>query len=319
MTNIKSLIAGGAGFIGSHLCEALLHQGHEVFCLDNFITGNKRNVEHLLQNSQFHLMEWDVIKPLDDNLKSTVSNLQQIYHLASPASPIQYQKHPLETLLVNSQGTYNLLALAKETGAKFLYASTSEVYGNPTQHPQPESYWGNVNSIGVRSCYDEGKRFGEAAVMAFIRQYDLDARIARIFNTFGPRMDKDDGRVVSNFIVQAISNEPLTVYGDGSQTRSFCYVDDLVKGLMVLMDSDRARGEVFNLGNPEEHTILEFAQKIKKLTASPSEIKFTDLPEDDPTRRCPDITRAKKILGWQPSVSLETGLLKTIDYFRKIS
>lgn len=319
MTNVKSLIAGGAGFIGSHLCETLLNKGHEVFCVDNFITGSRKNIEHLLPNPQFHLIEWDVTKPFDNSLQSTVYSLQQIYHLASPASPVQYQKHPLETLLVNSLGTYNLLELAKETGAKFLYASTSEVYGNPTQHPQPESYWGNVNSIGVRSCYDEGKRFGEAAVMAFIRQYDLDARIARIFNTFGPRMDKDDGRVVSNFIVQAISNQPMTVYGDGSQTRSFCYVDDLVKGLMMLMDNDRARGEVFNLGNPEEHTILEFAQKIKKITASPSEIKFTDLPEDDPTRRCPDITRAQKILGWEPCVDLETGLLKTIDYFRKIS
>ncbi len=315
----KILIAGGAGFIGSHLCEKLLESGREIFCVDNFITGNKKNIEHLLPNPRFHLIEGDVIKPLEKGIREQVSGISEIYHLASPASPIQYQKHPIETLLVNSLGTKNLLELAKETGAKFLYASTSEIYGNPLQHPQRESYWGNVNSIGVRSCYDEGKRFGEAMVMAFIRQYDLDGRIARIFNTFGPRMEKNDGRVISNFVVQAVSGQPLTIYGEGSQTRSFCFVSDLVSGLVRLMEDNKARGEVFNLGNPEEHTILEIAEKIKKLTGSSSAIKFTDLPEDDPTRRQPDITRAKTILGWQPAVSLDEGLLKTIEYFRKLS
>ncbi len=315
----KILIAGGAGFIGSHLCEKLLESGQEIFCIDNFITGNKKNIEHLLPNPRFHLIEGDVIKPLEKGIREQVSGISEIYHLASPASPIQYQKHPIETLLVNSLGTRNLLELAKETDAKFLYASTSEIYGNPLQHPQTESYWGNVNSIGVRSCYDEGKRFGEAMVMAFIRQYDLDGRIARIFNTFGPRMEKNDGRVISNFVVQAVSGQPLTVYGEGNQTRSFCFVSDLVSGLVRLMEEDKARGEIFNLGNPEEHTILEIAEKIKKLTGSSSAIKFTDLPEDDPTRRQPDITRAKTILGWQPAVSLDEGLLKTIEYFRKLS
>ncbi len=314
----KILVTGGAGFIGSHLCEVLLNQGHEVFCLDNFITGSKKNVEHLLPNSQFHLVEWDVIKPLDNNLRSTLKDLQQIYHLASPASPVQYQKHPVETLLVNSLGTYNLLELTRETGAKFLYTSTSEIYGDPQQHPQRESYWGNVNPIGIRSCYDEGKRFGEAIVMSLIRKNDLDARIARLFNTYGSRMEKNDGRVVSNFIVQAISGTPLTVYGDGSQTRSFCYVEDTVKGLIILMSEPKARGEVFNLGNPEELTILEIANLIKKLTGSPSEIQFSQLPEDDPVKRQPDITRARTILGWEPKISLEDGLQKTIAYFKNL-
>lgn len=318
MSNLKCLIAGGAGFIGSHLCERFLSEGHEVFCVDNFITGNKSNVEHLKDNPLFHLIEWDVTKPFNKNVPCSMFHVSCIYHLASPASPVQYQQYPIETLLANSVGTYNLLELAKEFGAKFLYASSSEVYGNPQQHPQRESYWGNVNPLGVRSCYDEGKRFGEAIVMADVRKYDLDARIARIFNTYGPRMEKNDGRVVSNFIVQAISGIPITVYGEGNQTRSFCYVDDLVEGLMTLMESDKARGEVFNLGNPEEHTILEFAKTIKELTASSSEIKFTDLPEDDPTRRQPDITRVQTILGWEPKVTLKQGLLATIEYFKTI-
>lgn len=318
MTNSQCLIAGGAGFIGSHLCEALISKGDEVFCLDNFITGSQKNIKHLLENSLFHPIEWDIIKPVDQTISHQLSAISCIYHLASPASPVQYQRYPIETLLANSVGTFNLLELAKETGAKFLYASSSETYGNPQQHPQPESYWGNVNPIGVRSCYDEGKRFGEAITMAFIRKYDLDARIVRIFNTYGPRMEKDDGRVVSNFIIQAISGIPITVYGDGSQTRSFCYVDDLVEGLTILMKEEKARGEIFNLGNPEEHTILEIANKIKTLTTSSSEIKFTDLPEDDPTRRQPDITRAQKILGWQPKISLEEGLKETIIYFKNI-
>lgn len=319
MKNEKCLVTGGAGFIGSHLCETLLKLDNEVFCIDNFITGNCKNIEHLMGNSLFHVIEWDVTKPFDNSIKDQVSGIRYIYHLASPASPVQYQKYPIETLLANSLGTYNLLELAREAGAKFLYASSSEVYGNPQQHPQRESYWGNTNPIGIRSCYDEGKRFGEAMVMAYIRKYDLDGRVARIFNTYGPRMEKDDGRVVSNFITQAISGAPITVYGDGSQTRSFCYVTDMVEGLMVLMEKEKARGEVFNLGNPEEHTILEIAKKIKQLTASPSEIKFTDLPEDDPTRRQPDITRAQKILGWQPKVKLEDGLKKTIEYFKNVS
>ncbi len=316
MSKVKCLIAGGAGFIGSHLSETLLAQDLEVVCLDNFITGNRKNIEHLADNPFFHLVEADVTKPLDETAQSLISGVGFIYHLASPASPIQYQKYPAETLLANSLGTFNLLEIAKANGAKFLYASSSEVYGNPQQHPQRESYWGNVNPIGVRSCYDEGKRFGEAMVMAYVRKDDLDARIVRIFNTYGPRMDKDDGRVVSNFTVQALAQMPITVYGDGSQTRSFCYVDDLVSGLRILMENEKARGEVFNLGNPEEHTILEFAKFIKQLTESSSEIKFTDLPEDDPTRRQPDITRIKQIIGWLPKVTLEEGLKQTIAYFR---
>lgn len=318
MSKVKCLIAGGAGFIGSHLCEAILTKDLEVICLDNFITGKRENIEILTNNPSFHLIEGDITKPLDKTIQSLISGVQFVYHLASPASPFQYQKYPTETLLANSLGTSNLLEIAKANGAKFLYASSSEVYGNPQQHPQRESYWGNVNPIGVRSCYDEGKRFGEAMVVAYIRKDDLDARIVRIFNTYGPRMDKDDGRVVSNFTVQAIAGMPITVYGDGSQTRSFCYVDDLVRGLIVLMENEKARGEVFNLGNPEEHTILEFAQMIKELTGSVSEIKFTDLPEDDPTRRQPDITRAKQILDWTPKVSLKEGLKKTIAYFRSL-
>ena len=307
----KVLVTGGAGFIGSHLCEALLNQGEEVFCLDNFLTGNRKNIEYLLDNPRFHLIEWDVIKPLSQLITS-------IYHLASPASPIQYQKYPIETLLANSLGTYNLLELARKTDAKFLFASSSEVYGNPKEHPQRESYWGNVNPIGIRSCYDEGKRCGEAYVVAFIRQFDLDARIARIFNTYGPRMEKDDGRVISNFINQAIEGLPITVYGDGSQTRSFCFVSDMVEGLMKVMSEEKSRGEIFNLGNSEEHTILELAKIIKTLTGSLSEIKFTGLPEDDPVRRQPDITRAKLILGWRPKVSLLDGLKKTIEYFQSL-
>lgn len=315
----RILVTGGAGFIGSHLCEALLNRRDEVFCVDNFLTGSRKNIEHLLTSPFFHLVEWDVIKPLDQSTIHPPLSIVQIYHLASPASPKKYQQYSIETLLANSVGTYNLLELARETGAKFLYASSSEVYGNPQQHPQRESYWGNVNPIGVRSCYDEGKRFGEALVMAHVRKYDLDGRIARIFNTYGPRMDKDDGRVISNFIVQAISGTPITVYGDGTQTRSFCFISDTVDGLITLMEEEKGRGEVFNLGNPEEHTIFEIAEKLLELTDSSSEIKLTDLPEDDPTRRQPDITRAKKILGWQPKVKLEDGLKKTIEYFKKIS
>ncbi|MBI5465065.1 SDR family oxidoreductase [Candidatus Gottesmanbacteria bacterium] len=314
---MKCLVAGGAGFIGSHLCEALLSKGDEVFCLDNFITGSKKNIEHLENNPKFHLIEWDVIKPLDSAISHQLSAISSIYHLASPASPVQYQKYPIETLLANSLGTHHLLELAKEYGAKFLYASSSEIYGNPQQHPQTESYWGNVNPIGVRSCYDEGKRFGEAMMMAYVRKYDLDGRIGRIFNTYGPRMEKNDGRVISNFVNQAIEGKPFTVYGDGTQTRSFCFISDMIGGLITLMEKEKARGEVFNLGNPEEHTILEIAKIVKKLAASTSEIKFTDLPEDDPTRRCPDITRAKQILGWQPKITLEEGLKKTIVYFRR--
>ncbi|MFH0864191.1 MAG: UDP-glucuronic acid decarboxylase family protein [Candidatus Gottesmanbacteria bacterium] len=318
MSNTKYLIVGGAGFIGSHLCDELLNRGDEVFCIDNFITGNKKNIEHLIKNSSFHLIEWDITKTLDKNLQSQISTVQFIYHLASPASPIQYQRFPIETLLANSLGTYNLLMLAKEINARFLYASSSEIYGDPLQHPQKEPYWGNVNPIGIRSCYDEGKRFGEAIIMAFIRKFDLDCRLARIFNTYGPRMEKEDGRVVSNFIVQALLGKPITVYGDGSQTRSFCFVSDMVAGLMKLMEEEKARGEVFNLGNPEEYTILEIARKIKDRTASVSEIKFNDLPEDDPVRRQPDITRAKQILGWQPIISIDQGLGQTIKYFESI-
>lgn len=321
----KCLVTGGAGFIGSHLCDRLLDLGYEVICLDNLITGNLKNISHLKQNPRFKFLKIDVtnLSEFKPKLGKSAFPPQAIFHLASPASPnkespLSYLKFPIETLLVNSCGTYNLLELAKKEGAKFLYASSSEIYGDPKEHPQKETYWGNVNPHGVRSCYDEGKRFGEAIVMAYVRKFNLDSRIVRIFNTFGPRMDKDDGRAVVNFINQAIEGKPLTIYGDGSQTRSFCFVSDLVEGLILSMFKQNSKGKVFNLGNPEEYTILEFAKIIKELTRAKSEIVFKDLPSDDPKHRCPDITRAKTILGWQPKVSLREGLLKTIEYFRKV-
>lgn len=314
----KFLIAGGAGFIGSHLSEKLLNRGDSVICVDNYITGSKENISHLLDNPNFTLVEQDII----DSVPEIQEELEGIFHLASPASPNQksersYIAYSIETLRVNSQGTFNLLNLAKDNNAKFVYASTSEVYGNPSVSPQPETYWGNVNPNGIRSVYDEGKRFGEAMTMAYVRKFGLDARIMRIFNTYGDRMQPDDGRVVSNFIIQALQGENITVYGDGNQTRSFCYVSDLVDGIERLMDAADIKGEVVNLGNPSEYTISELAHKITQMIDTSSQIVFEDKPADDPDRRKPDITKAKQLLNWEPKVPLEEGLQKTIEYFKQ--
>ena len=310
----KILVAGGSGFIGSHLCDLLLEKGYKVLCLDNLITGSAKNIKHLMKNPNFQFINTDVVDFTNYQLLTT----NHIFNLASPASPVDYQNHPEETALTNSLGTYNLLQLAVKNKAKFLVASTSEIYGDPKEHPQKETYWGNVNSFGPRSCYDESKRFAESLVYIFIEKYKLNARIIRIFNTYGPRMQKDDGRVVSNFINQAINNKPLTVYGKGDQTRSFCYVTDLVTGIYKAMFEKNTVGEIFNLGNPEEYRILNFAKKIIKLTGSKSEIVYKPLPKDDPAKRRPDISKAKKILGWEPKVSIDEGLRKTIEYYQSI-
>lgn len=315
------LVAGGTGFIGSHLCEKLLNGNHSVICLDNLLTGSKDNINHLNNKPKFKFIEHNIIKDL-----SSVDNLGPvdfIFHLASPASPNKksprsYISHPVETLLVNSIGTYNLLELAKKLNAKFLYASSSEVYGDPAVSPQNEEYFGNVNPVGPRSVYDEGKRFGEAMTMAYVRKFNIDGRIIRIFNTYGERMQKDDGRVVANFINQAISGKPLTVYGTGKQTRSFCYISDMVEGIKEAMFSLNTKGEVINLGNPNEHTILKLATMIKEMTKSSSEIIFEELPVDDPKRRKPAIDKALKLLRWEPKVALREGLGKTIKYFQSI-
>jgi UDP-glucuronate decarboxylase len=304
---MRILVTGGAGFIGSHLCECLIEQGNEVICLDNFFTGRRENVRHLLKLSSFELVRHDITEPI-------LLEVDQIYHLACPASPVHYQHNPVKTIKTNVMGTINMLGLAKRVRARMLLASTSEVYGNPLEHPQPESYWGNVNPIGIRSCYDEGKRVAETLAMDYHRQNRVDAKIVRIFNTYGPRMLFDDGRVVSNFIVQALRGEPLTVYGEGNQTRSFCFVDDLVKGLLAMMGTDDFTGPV-NLGNPVENTVLELARKIIELVGSESKIVYRPLPQDDPVRRQPDIALAKAKLGWQPKVLLEEGLKKTISEF----
>lgn len=314
MTEATCLVTGGAGFIGSHLCEALLDASHRVIAVDNLLTGRKDNIQDALKRPQFTLIEHDVTKPLNK-----LSDVSYIFHLASPASVVDYQKYPEETALVNSAGTRNLLQLAGETGAKFLFASTSEVYGDPKEHPQKETYWGNVNPVGPRACYDESKRFGEMITMVYHRRDAIDARIIRIFNTYGPRMRPDDGRVISNLVNQAIRGEPMTVYGDGTQTRSFCYVSDLVEGIMQAMFTNETNGEVINLGNPEEYRMIDLAQKIKEMTGVPSEIVFKDLPPDDPQERKPDITKAKKFLGWEPKVTVTEGLVKTIEYYRSIT
>jgi UDP-glucuronate decarboxylase len=304
----RVLVTGGAGFIGSHLCEYLLKSGRDVLCVDNFYTGSKRNIVHLLKNPYFELVRHDITFPL-------YIEVDEIYNLACPASPIHYQDDPVQTTKVNVHGSINMLGLAKRLKAKILQASTSEVYGDPSVHPQPETYRGNVNCIGPRSCYDEGKRCAETLFFDYYRQHKLRIKVARIFNTYGPHMHPNDGRVVSNFILQALQNKPITIYGDGSQTRSFCYVDDLVSGLIKLMDTaDEITGPV-NIGNPGEFTILQLAGKIIELTHSKSEIVFNTLPEDDPLQRKPDITIAKKLLNWQPAVQLEEGLKKTIAYF----
>jgi UDP-glucuronate decarboxylase len=305
----KVLITGGAGFLGSHLCERLLHQGHDVLCVDNFFTGTKRNIEHLLGHRHFELMRFDVTFPL-------YVEVDEIFNLACPASPIHYQLDPVQTTKTSVHGAINMLGLAKRVKAKILQASTSEVYGDPDVHPQPERYWGRVNPVGLRSCYDEGKRCAETLFFDYWRQHRLRIKVVRIFNTYGPRMHPNDGRVVSNFIVQALKGEDITVYGDGSQTRSFCYVDDLVEAIVRTMNTpDDFIGPV-NIGNPKEFTILQLAEQVIAMTNSRSNIKFSKLPSDDPKQRQPDIALAKEVLDWIPSVELAEGLKKTIEYFR---
>ncbi len=307
----RILVTGGAGFIGSHLCETLLNQGHDVICAENFYTGSKTNVAHLLTNPYFELIRHDITFPL-------YVEVDEIYNLACPASPVHYQFDPVQTTKTSVHGAINMLGLAKRVHAKILQASTSEVYGDPAEHPQREEYWGNVNPIGPRSCYDEGKRCAETLFFDYHRQHGLSIRVARIFNTYGPRMHPNDGRVVSNFIVQALKGEPITLYGDGQQTRSFCYVDDLVAALIALMGTaDDVTGPI-NLGNPNEFTILELAEKVIQMTGSSSKIEKKPLPQDDPVRRQPDISKARELLNWNPSTQLDDGLRKTIDYFDKV-
>ncbi|RLE04507.1 MAG: SDR family NAD-dependent epimerase/dehydratase [Candidatus Aminicenantes bacterium] len=306
----RILITGGAGFLGSHLCERLLKEGHDVLCVDNFFSGSKENVRHLLANPYFELIRHDIIHPL-------FVEVDEIYHLACPASPIHYQYNAIKTVKTNVLGTINMLGLAKRVKARILLASSSEIYGDPQVHPQEEEYWGYVNPIGLRSCYDEGKRVAETLMMDYHRQNKVDTRIARIFNTYGPRMAINDGRVISNFIVQALQNKPLTVYGEGQQTRAFCYVSDIIEGLVRLMNTENYYQPV-NLGNPEEIKIIDLAKKIIELTGSSSSISYHPLPADDPIQRCPDISRARKVLDWQPTVGLEEGLETTIQYFQKI-
>lgn len=312
---MQIVITGSAGFIASHLTEHLLSLGHSVIGIDNFITGSKKNIEHLLTNKALTFVEHDII---DFDYTTIEGPVDVVFHLASPASPIQYKKYPIETLEVNSIGTKKALEFATKKNATFVYASTSEVYGDPLVHPQVESYWGNVNPNGVRSCYDEAKRFGEAMCMSYVRKHKTNVRIARIFNTYGPRMDINDGRVVSNFIVQALKNEPITIYGNGMQTRSFCYVSDLVLGLTALATKNIPSGEVINLGNPNEMTVKDIAEKIRLLTNSKGEISSNPIEADDPQRRKPDITKAKQLLDWEPHISVDQGLTSTIAYFKSI-
>ena len=307
----RILVTGGAGFVGSHLCEALLAAGHEVLCADNFFTGNKANIEKLLDHPYFELIRHDVTFPL-------YVEVDEIYNLACPASPIHYQHDPVQTIKTSVHGAINMLGLAKRLKARILQASTSEVYGDPNVHPQPEEYWGNVNPIGPRSCYDEGKRCAETLFFDYHRQYHLKIKVARIFNTYGPRMHPNDGRVVSNFIVQALRGDPITIYGDGKQTRSFCYVSDLVEGLRDLMDSPEDIAGPINLGNPGEFTMMELAEAVIRLTGSTSRPVFRPSPVDDPRQRQPDITKARSKLGWEPKVALEQGLIQTIAYFDKL-
>lgn len=307
---MRCIVTGGAGFIGSHLCEFLLENNHDVVCIDNLITGNHENIKHLEGRSDFVFMNQDITHDF-----SFDDEVNYIFHFASPASPVDYYKYPFDTLRVGSIGTENMLKIAKNHDARFLLASTSEVYGDPKVHPQPESYWGNVNSIGPRSVYDEAKRYAEAVTMAYHREFDLPVRIARIFNTYGPRMKPDDGRAVPNFIKQALQKKPLTIYGDGSQTRSFCYVSDEIKGLYALMMSEYSLP--VNIGNPDEFTILELAQIVQELTASSSELIYKDLPVDDPKCRRPDISKAKELFDWAPKIDLRSGLESTIQWFKE--
>lgn len=310
MFNKRILVTGGAGFLGSHLCERLVNEGHDVICLDNYFTGSKRNVEHLMDFHNFELMRHDVTFPV-------FLEVDQIYNLACPASPVHYQYNAVKTIKTSVMGAIHVLGLAKRVKARVLQASTSEVYGDPNIHPQTEDYWGHVNPIGIRSCYDEGKRVAETLFFDYHRMNQVDIRIMRIFNTYGPRMHPNDGRVVSNFIVQAIKGDDITLYGDGSQTRSFCYVDDNIEGMIRLMNKDDFMGPV-NIGNPGEFTIKELAEKVVEITGSKSKLIFKELPSDDPKQRQPDISIAKKELGWEPTINLEEGLKKTIAYFEKI-
>lgn len=310
----KVLITGAAGFIGSHLCDKFLDNNSKVVGIDNFITGDWNNISHLEENKNFQFIEKDVTESFELSGKFDL-----VLHFACPASPVDYLKHPIETLKVDSLGTFHLLEIAKESNSRFILASTSEIYGDPIVHPQKEEYWGNVNSVGIRSVYDEAKRFSEACTMAFYREYELDVRIPRIFNTYGPRMQLDDGRVVPNFISQALANEDITIYGEGSQTRSFCYIDDLIEGIFNLSIINGLNGVVMNLGSQEEYRILDFADVIIEKLDSNSKKKFLPLPEDDPKQRCPDINKAQRLIGWTTKTSLDEGLKKTIDYFKNIN
>ena len=310
----RVLITGGAGFVGSHLSGSLLKIGHEVVVVDNFATGSLENLKESQKEKNFKFIEADIIKGVPD-----MEPCDYIFHLASPASPADFSKIPEEIALTNSVGAINVLELARETGAKVLMASTSEVYGDPLEHPQKETYWGNVNSFGPRACYDESKRFAETMSYIYLTKHDLDISLVRIFNTYGPRMRPDDGRAISNFVNQAIKEEPITIYGDGKQTRSFCYVSDMVQGIGRAMFSERTKGEVFNLGNPDEYSMLELVEKIKEITNSNSEVVFKESPKDDPKRRRPDITKAKNVLEWKPEVGLEEGLRKTASFYRNLN
>ena len=305
---MRILVTGGAGFLGSHLCERLLNEGHDVICLDNFFTGSKDNIIHLMDSHRFELIRHDIVEPI-------LLEVDRIYNLACPASPVHYQYNPVKTVKTSVMGMINMLGMAKRVKARILQASTSEIYGDPQVHPQSEGYWGNVNPIGPRSCYDEGKRVAETLMMDYHRQNNVDIRIIRIFNTYGPRMAENDGRVVSNFILQALKNEDITIFGDGSQTRSFCYVSDLVEGMIRMMENELGFIGPVNLGNPVENTILEFAEKIVTITGSRSRVVFRPLPQDDPKQRRPDISLAKENLGWEPGIGLETGLARTTEYF----
>ena len=306
----RILVTGGAGFLGSHLCDRLIESGNDILCVDNFYTGSKENIQHLLGNPHFEIMRHDVTFPL-------YVEVDEIYNLACPASPVHYQHDPIHTMKTSVLGALNLLELARNSNAKIFQASTSEVYGDPSVHPQTEAYWGNVNPVGIRSCYDEGKRAAETIFFDYQRIYQLKIKVVRIFNTYGPRMDVDDGRVVSNLIVQALQGNDLTIYGDGSQTRSFCYVDDLIEGFLRLMGSDDSVSGPINLGNPGEFTMIELAEKVLRLTGSKSKLVYKPLPQDDPKQRCPDITKARQSLDWQPMIALDEGLARTAAYFRR--
>jgi len=311
MTQRSTLVTGGAGFLGSHLCDRLIKRGDEVICVDNFFTGQKENIIHLMGNPKFELIRHDVTFPL-------YLEIDQIYNLACPASPVHYQHDPVQTTKTSVHGAINMLGLAKRTGARIFQASTSEVYGDPEQHPQSEDYWGHVNPIGIRSCYDEGKRCAETLFFDYHRQHQVEIKVARIFNTYGPRMHPSDGRVVSNFICQALRGEDITIFGDGLQTRSFCYVDDLVSAFVLLMDSDSDITGPINLGNPNEFTMLELAEKVLSIVGGSSRLVFKDLPQDDPRQRQPNISKAKSLLNWEPSVQLDDGLSETVKYFRHL-